>query len=73
MIDMLGTFGEGWRIPFQYHLFSILYFMSIVIIYNNYTAQNNILIKTDGVVYSYIAEITNTYKYYSRNIQNPNY
>ena len=34
------------------------FFMSIVIVYNSYTVQNNMLIKIDGVVYSYIIEIT---------------
>ena len=47
--------------------FSILYFTSLVIVYNNYAVQKNILIKIDGVVYSYIVEITNSYKYYTRN------
>ena len=28
--------------------FSILYFTSIVIVYNSYTVQNNIIIKIDG-------------------------
>ena len=51
--------------------FSILYFTSIV--YNSYTVQNNILIKIDGMVYSYIVEITNSYKYYIRNKLNLNY
>ena len=53
--------------------FSILYFTSIVIVCNRYTVQNNILIKIDGMVYSYIVEITNSYKYYIRNKLNLNY
>ena len=53
--------------------FSILYFTSIVIVYNSYIVQNNILIKIDGMVYSYIVEITNSYKYYIRNKLNLNY
>ena len=52
---------------------SILYFTSIVIVYNSYTVQNNILIKIDEVVYSYIVKITNSYKYYTRNKLNLNY
>ena len=36
----------------QDFFFSILCFTSIIIVYNNYTVQNNILIKIDGVVYS---------------------
>ena len=50
-----------------------LYFMSIVIIYNSYTVKNNILIKIDEVLYSFIVDITNSYKYFSRKIQNLNY
>ena len=56
-----------------YNFFSVLYFTSIVIVYNSYTVQNNILIKIDGMVYSYIVEITNSYKYYIRNKLNLNY
>ena len=46
--------------------FPILYFTSIVIVYNSYTVQNNMLIKIDGMVSSYIVEITNSYKYYNQ-------
>ena len=53
--------------------FSILYFASIVIVYNSYTVQNNTLTKIDGMVYSLIVEITNSYKYYIRNKLNLNY
>ena len=60
------------RIAFDL-IFSILYFTTVVTIYNSYTVQSNILIKIDGVAYSYIVEITNSYKYYNRNIQNLNY
>ena len=38
---------------------SIHYITSIVIVYESSTVQNNILIKIDGVAYSYIVEITN--------------
>ena len=47
--------------------------MSIVIVYSSYTVQNNILMKIDVMVYSYIVEITNSYKYYIRNKLNLNY
>ena len=47
--------------------FSILYFTSIFTVYNSSTLQNNILVKIDGVVYSYRVEIKNSYKYYTRN------
>ena len=47
--------------------FSILYFTSIFTVYNSSTLQNNILVKIDGVVYSYRVEIKNSYKYYIRN------
>ena len=50
-----------------FFFFSILYFTSVVIVYNSYIVQNNILIKIDGMVYSYIVEITNSYKHYIRN------
>ena len=58
---------------FFFFFFSILYFRSIVIVYNSYTVQNNILIKIDGGVYSYIVEMTNSYKCYTRNKLNLNY
>ena len=47
--------------------FSILHFTSIFTVYNSSTLQNNILIKIDGVVYSYRVEISNSFKYYTRN------
>ena len=59
---MIGNFNK--------QLFSDFSFMSIIIIYNGYTVMNNILIKIDGVVYIYIADITNRCKYYNRNKQN---
>ena len=46
----------------SYIFFSILYFVSIVIVYNSYAVRNNILIKIDGMAYSYIVEITNSYQ-----------
>ena len=58
---------------FHTFFFSILYFVLIVIVYNSYAVRNNILIKIDGMVYSYIVEITNSYKYYIRNKLNLNY
>ena len=38
--------------------FSIFYFTSIVIVYNSCTVQNNILIKINGMVYSYMVELS---------------
>ena len=46
----------------SYIFFSILHFVSIVIVYNSYAVRNNILIKIDGMAYSYIVEITNSYQ-----------
>ena len=46
----------------SYIFFSILYFVSIVIVYNSYAVRNNILIKIDGMACSYIVEITNSYQ-----------
>ena len=37
--------------------FSILYFTSIVIVYNSYTVQNNIIIKIDGHIVSWVARL----------------
>ena len=44
----------------SYIFFSTLYFASIIIVYNSYAVRNNILIKINGMVYSYIVEITNS-------------
>ena len=64
---------EPWRTPAKTLFLFYSLFTLIVIVYNSYTVQNNILIKIDGVVYSYIVEITNSYKYYTRNKLNLNY
>ena len=64
---MLKQGCSFWLRVFSSTFFSILYFRSIVIVYNSYTVPNNILIKIDGVVYSYIVELTNYCKYYTRN------
>ena len=62
------TFNIVTPTPLILFFFSILYLMLIVIVYNSYTVQKYILIKIDGVIYSYIIEITNnSYKYYTRN------
>ena len=62
----LATTQSECLIAIDRDFFSILYLTSIVIVYYSYTVQNNILIKIDGMVYSYIVEITNSYKYYIR-------
>ena len=53
--------------------FFFICFTSILIVYNSYTLQNNIVIKIARVVYSYIVEVTNSCKYYTRYKLNLNY
>ena len=52
---------------------SIFQFTLTAITYNSYIVQRNIVIKIYRVVYSYIVEIRNSYKYYSKNIQHLNH
>ena len=73
MLDLLKILSEVIVAFIFFYIFSILYFTAVVIVYNSYTVQNNILIKIDRVVCSYVVEITNSYKYDTRNKLNLSY
>ena len=73
MLDLLKILSEVIVAFIFFYIFSILYFTAIVIVYNSYTVQKNILIKIDRVVCSYVVEITNSYKYDTRNKLNLSY
>ena len=73
MLDLLKILSEVIVAFIFFYIFSILYFTAIVIVYNSYTVQNNILIKIDRVVCSYVVEIANSYKYDTRNKLNLSY
>ena len=73
ILDLLKILSEVIVAYNFFFIFSILYFTAIVIVYNSYTVQNNILIKIDSMVCCYVVEITNSYRYDTRNKLNLSY